>query len=250
MAIFKEANKDEIELAEEEGVVRRGPGRPAEEEKEENSNLSDLSNLPKEEKITITLDNTIEDIVKYQEEGKEIFFEDDADTFIELSMEDQAKLNALNRTKYTLACGIRYQKLNLSGINDSKKIIKPRPGFASATARLEVRGKKPGKHYSWKRPDELQAAEHEGTRVCRDPDVITFGGVDENGRSIHGSGVKTVSANGVTELILCETPAEVHNARMESIAELSVRRNKAVDTTAKSQLSAAGGNPFVPDEAK
>jgi len=250
---FKEIPEEALEEA-----TKKKPGRPKKVKEEEgekkvealveetkNSNNSKSSKEEKtSKKVFISIDNTIEDIIKYQSEGVEIFFKDDPEDFLPLSQEEISQLNSINRTRYTIACGVRYQTLNLSDLKDSKKFFKPRPGFASATQRLTIKGGRPDMHYAWKRPDELQQYAYEGGRVCTDPNVRTFGGVDADGKTVRGSSTKTVSANGVDELILCEMPKERKEARDQAIAEKSIRRNKAVEATAMAELKAAGGQPF------
>jgi len=204
------------------------------------SNISNKENNPK--RINLTIDNTIEDIVKYQEEGVEIFFPDSDEEFIQLSEEEIKELNLFNKQKYNIACGVKYRTLRLDDVKHAHKVFKPRAGFASATDRLEIRGGDPSMHRFWKRPDELQKMNYEGGRVCKDPTVETFGGTDEYGKSNAGSSVHKVSANGVDELILCETPKERNIARRKAIESKSQNRNKAVDEAVKTEIAKLGGS--------
>ena len=191
--------------------------------------------------IFISIDNTLEDIVKYQDEGSTLFFKDSKDEFKELSDVDVRELNAHNKQKYNLAKSIRYNTLRLDEVKDANKFFVPRTGFASATDRLEIRGGDPSMHQFWKRPDELQKVIYEGGRVCKDPNVVTFGGTDTNGRSLSGSSTHTVEANGEVELVLCETSKESNNARTRAIEAKSQNRNKAVDEAVKTEIAKLGG---------
>jgi len=201
----------------------------------------EVENSNSSKRVNLTIDNTIEDIVKYQNEGCEIFFPDSDDEFLQLSEEEIKELNLFNKQKYNIACGVRYRTLRLDDIKHAHKVFKPRAGFASATDRLEIRGGDPSMHRFWKRPDELQKVVYEGGRVCKDPSVTTFGGTDENGRSTTGGTTHTVSADGTDELVLCETPKERNIARRKAIEAKSQSRNKAVDEAVKTEIAKLGG---------
>jgi len=212
---------------------------PKVEVKLNNSNIS----IPKEnpKKIFISIDTSIQDIVKYQEEGCTLFFEDSKDKFKEFTDDEVKELNMYNRQKYNLAYSIVHNTLKLDEVKDQHKFFKPRAGFASATDRLEIRGGDPNMHRFWKRPDELQKVAYEGGRVCKDPNVVTFGGVDMNGKSLSGSSVHEVSANGEVELVLCETSKESNDARTKAIEAKSQSRNAAVDEAARTEIAKLGG---------
>jgi len=191
--------------------------------------------------VRISIDNGIEDIVQYQDEGYSIFFKDTAEELVQLTEDEIKELTPLNKQKYTLACGIRYQTLRLDDVKHANKFFKPRAGFASATDRLEIRGGDSSMHRFWKRPDELQKVAYEGGRVCKDPSVVTFGGVDVNGKSLSGSSVHEISANGEVELVLCETSKESNDARTKEIETKSQNRNAAVDEAARTEIAKLGG---------
>lgn len=216
-------------------VVKEGEG-------EENSIISNLKEkINPTKRVDLTIDNTIEDIVKYQDKGYELFFVDSDEKFLQLSEDEVKELNLFNKQKYNIACGIRYRTLRLDEIKHAHKVFKPRAGFASATDRLEIRGGDPSMHRFWKRPDELQKVAYEGGRVCKDPSVITFGGTDEDGRSATGGTSHTVSADGIDELVLCETPKERNIARRKAVEAKSQNRNRAVDESAKNEIAKLGG---------
>ena len=227
-------------INEEEEVVVGGNGENGQNPPENTSNSS--------KKIYITIDNNIDDVIKYQNEGKEIFFKDDPGEFIQLSQEDVKHLSPINLAKYMIGKGVSERNLDLSSVRDNHKFFKPRPGFASATDRLRIEGGRPDKTYAWKRADELMQVGYDGGKVCTDPNVRTFGGVNSDGTTLRGGTTKTVSANGEDELILVEYPKEVHDAIIARSDELSVRRNRAVDITAKEEIRKAGGMPFDLDE--
>ena len=212
----------------------------------ETSNNSNTSKVTKmvnsSNKVFISIDNTFEDVIQYQSDGRDIFFLDDEETFLQLSNDEVQQLDLFTREKYRIARAVATQSLDLDSIKTAHMKYKPRENFASATNRLLVRGGDPNKHYSWKRPDELQQVVYEGGKICIDPKVETFGGVDSLGRTLGGGTSHKVSANGETELVLCETTAESNDARIQDIEARSRRQNAAVETTAIAALDAMGGN--------
>jgi len=195
----------------------------------------------KSKKVFISIDTNIENIVQYQNEGYTLYFDDSDEEFKRLSEDEVKQLNAHNKHKYRLAKSIKDKTLRLDEVRDGHKIFKPRPNFASATDRLEIRGGDPNEHYFWKRPDELQRVAYEGGQICKDPTVQTFGGTDENGRTLAGSTVHKVSANGEDELILCQTSKESNDSRMKGIEMKSQNRNAAIDKAAANEIAKLGG---------
>ena len=192
----------------------------------------------------ISIDNTYESVIQYQDEGYSIFFADGEGELLTLT-EDQIKgLNLYNREKYRTAVAITNKTLDLTSVKESHMKFKPKASYASATNRLKVENQKPGMHYAWKRQDELQQVIYDGGRVCQDPAVTTFGDFDIQGKPVgEKDSTHYIQADGVIEQVLTETPEEIYKIKRDAIDDLSVRRNNAVDNTIKADLEAMGGNP-------
>ena len=219
-------------------------------EKEVNtSNMEDViinPNMTKEEKtpkrVFISIDNTYEDVIQYQHEGYSLFFADGEGELLILTDEQKKKLNLFNAEKYRIAEAIINKTLDLSSIKTIHMEFRPKAAYASATNRMRIENGRPGMHYAWKRPDELQMCMYEGFKICQDPLIKTFGMFDENGSSLEGS-THYVQANGEIELVLMEIPQERSDARRKAIEDLSKKRNAAVDAAIKAELESLGGDP-------
>lgn len=197
-------------------------------------------NNPK--RVFIGVDKTFEEVLNYQSEGYSLFFDDTEGQFLTLDIEQRKQLNPYNSKKYEVAESIVNKTLDLTSIKTSHMKFKPKASFSSATNRLDIKNKKPGMHYAWKRQDELQMCMHEGFEICQDSNIKTFGNFDEYGSSLEGS-THYVQANGEIELVLMEIPQEKADARRKAIEDLSKKRNAAVDETIKEELRQLGGNP-------
>ena len=205
--------------------------------------LNNKKNIKIPKRVVISIDKTFEDVIQYQQEGYSLFFADGEGELLELTPEQIQELNPYNREKYRIADAIVHKKLDLTSVKTSHMKFKPKAMHASATNRLRVENKKPGKHYAWKRQDELQQVIYDGGRVCQDPDVVTFGAFNELGKPIQEKdSTHYVQADGEIELVLTETPDEINQLRRDAIDERSVRQNAAVENTAKAEIDALGGN--------
>ena len=182
-------------------------------------------------------------MIQCQHEGKSLYFDDSDEGFLKLSPEQQKELNPFNKEKYRIAESIAARTMDLSSIKTAHMKFAPKASYASATNRLKVENQRPDRWYAWKREDELQQVIYDGGRICTDPSVRTFGAFDETGEQIQNQdSTHKVQADGVVELVLTEAPMEVHQKRRDAIEEKSVQRNQAVDTKAKAEIDALGGN--------
>lgn len=188
------------------------------------------------DRIDVTLDMTEEDVIQYDKDGKNLFFDGDLGAFKELSDKTLSQLSSLNRVRYFSSYGeYTYNKKREFEPKISER-VKVSPRYATATQRLEVLNKDPNKHYVWKRTDEVRAAKYEGYQVSSDEKLDTFGS--------DTSSVHTVGETGEAELVLMETSKENFKARQRAISEKSQRRIKAVEDTAKEEMRRDGGLPY------
>lgn len=214
-----------------ENVLEAGPELTEDDWKTAPKRVAPKSKIPK--RVDISIDTKVKDVIQYDIEGKNLFFEPDLDRFLKLPGRAVESLSAINRARYFSAYGeYKYQKDN----KDAPKIaerIQVSPRYSTATQRLEVNGKDPSMHYCWKRSDELRQAAYEGYVVAEDGDLDTFG--SDSGTA------HTVGAFGDTELILMKLPKEENEKRQRAIVEKSLAREHALDSTYEREVKSEGG---------
>lgn len=185
-------------------------------------------------KITISVAHTPEQVLSFDKEGYLISFEDDPDRFLDLSLETVKELSPRTKAAYTTSF-LFSKKLAEERKNPSSG-VKVTMTSGSARQRLEVRGGPKGMHRAWFRPDQLSAKlDREGYKVVNDPDTKTFG-------SSPGSSHR-VGAYGETELVLCEVPREVYDARQQALADKAARKTRAVEESTQEAIARMGGTP-------
>jgi len=190
----------------------------------------------KKEKIIVALDMTGADVIDLQEQGKDLFFSEDPDEFVDLIRvypEAFGELNKIHRDRFSVSyalykVALRQQENPGSGITVTSN-------SGSATQRMNVGHQNPKMHYCWKRPDQLQQAQYAGLKVSTDPDLVTF-------CSVPGSSHQ-ISANGKTELVLHEKPKAVHEAEQSALADKAMRKAHAVTEQAAEAVKRAGAAP-------
>jgi hypothetical protein len=194
--------------------------------------------------VMVTLDNDPRDVLKYDAEGKDVFFSDQPGTLLELPPEVLAELPRHLQTRYDIACGVHAR---LKHQADHPELVAT-PGLevvgrlATATSRLDVRGKTPGMHYCWKRTDELRQSGYEGYKVADEKELDTFG-------SQIGT-TRTVGEKGDTELVLMKIPEETYLARQRAISEKSRKRVENVEQSAAQDMRRSGGKPLDVNSTK
>lgn len=151
-----------------------------------------------------SVDTTIEDVVKWDTEGRKLFFEDDEDKFLELTTEVVRDLSRANRMRYDLAKRIARgdavvdtMTTAIQGFDSGDYAVRP----GSASANLAVLGKKEGMDYYWERRDNVNKRRSEGWQVDTDEDV----------RTIHKESCshKTVGGENNPEMILVSRPKSI-----------------------------------------
>lgn len=122
-----------------------------------------------------SVDSTEGDVLKYNSEGRKLFFLDDEDTFLELTPEAQKCLSLENRKRYDVAKGISSNEpvgeAMIDSINGYSTDYNVRPG--SSSANLAVFGQKQGMDYFWERPENIDKRRYEGWQVDTDKNVHT-----------------------------------------------------------------------------
>ena len=198
----------------------------------------------KGERIFISLDDSIEKIVSLDKEGVDLFFEDDPGRFRELPEKVLDDLYKKNRERYKASWEINKRRVREEEHPEEFKTpgITVNPRFATARARLQVEGKKPGFHYVWKAPHELTSAARMGYRIAKHPGLKTFGN--------EGDETHKVSAFGEDELILAETTQENYDAILKHHSDRSQKRVKDIEASGAAEIRAAGGLSFDPKKTR
>lgn len=168
-------------------------------------------------KVVVLVDTKDEDVLKWNEEGRKLFFDDEEGNFRELAPEVVKSLSLSNRERYDVAKNIVSGADVIGNVQDSiqgfsARDYNIRPG--SASANLAVYGKKPGEDYYWERAENVDKRRAESWKVDKDPDVHT--------RHQESCSYKTVGGQAKPELVLLSRPKSVS-------AEEKARKQKRRD---------------------
>ncbi len=191
-----------------------------------------VTGIFKEKKIFITLDNSVNEVLSLNKQGKDLYFED-GPKFCRLGPAALKELSFDNTARYNLA--FVSTEMDKEAKPTSKLNITPR--FATATAKTDVKVLDPNIEPCWKRPEETRMAEVAGyAYAVEGKHVQTFAAND-------GENPKIGKA-GDPELILMYITKEKHQAMIKAASDKSKRRDGAVISGAKSVLEQMGGKPF------
>ena len=169
-------------------------GDPLPSEEKQNTTENNEKNLT----ILITVDNSFEEIVEYEQKGAKVKF--DPESLIELSDDQLEKLRYETAKQYWIAVGTaRGEKFRAPPVpidrvgDDPLRINRPN--------RDVVRNIPKGWHVAWKRPEEVELAKELGYKVVeRSKDGKCTGGMDFPGASSTGSGKVILRAQSPTGL--------------------------------------------------
>lgn len=190
-------------------------------------------------RVEITLDNTPDEALQYDQEGRILDFSDDVEKFLYLSHDVVQGLGADNRQRYLLAyASWKYATDHADEDLPSGLSISGR--FATATARLSVnQSPQFQKAYSlaWRRSDEVQGALQEGYSLVKPGEVSSFGKTP--------SGMHRVGAGGETELVLMKMPRGMWEQRQRAIGEKSTGRVVNLEAATAAEMQKDGGSPVL-----
>lgn len=187
--------------------------------------------------IMVDIDTAYAEVLRYDEENRIIHFVETPGKFLRLNDDQIDKLSDRTKAAYLLS-----ERMHKKAIQEAEEPNLFRPGAiaqtAMATSRLEVRNKKPGRHYLWARPDEYrQRVVYEGYQVENDDGLDTF---------VKGpSSARTVGEMGSPEYILMSIPEEVHLQRLREVERISQERNASAQESGRSEI---GGTAYEPDK--
>jgi hypothetical protein len=188
----------------------------------ENSKKSLISRDSINDKITeISLDNTVEEVLKWNEDGVRLRF--DYKRFLLLPEDAERALYKENAQDYGFAKGlwkeIERQKKEGSRKDPDDPRIEVLGG--SASGRMAIRNKDPNMHYSPQRAEDVYGLLSQGYQVCDSSDPASFG----DGAA---GGVKcTHKRDGSKELVLLKIPKERYQRHLKAVGEESRARVRA-----------------------
>ncbi len=196
----------------------------------------------KKKKIEITIDKDKQEVLKLDQAGNELIFDESVEKFPKYDDKFIKQLSFVNQRNYFVSQGLnigakRVAEEKPSGIEVMPVV--PRQGMA--TSRLNVYNKPKGWHFTWKRPDELRQAQLEGYAMAKG-EVATFA-------SSGSKGHHEVAAFGETELVLMKIPEKLFKERQRVVDLKSKERIKGVEATAANEIRAAGGKPYDPSKS-
>lgn len=180
-----------------------------------NSNRSSKKKASVKRNVPITMDNSVEEVVKLsKDEGVTMFF--DPNSFLELPSEVVDELGFYSAQSYFQAKQVAENKAKARE-NDRplkyKDIQFLDPLSHSPIQRIKLRERR-GFHQSWKRPDEIESAKEMGYRVIRKPNPKKEH--EEPGKET-GEVVELLDGEGKVEQIGVEIEEDIHNKHLNAI---------------------------------
>jgi hypothetical protein len=196
------------------------------------------SDTPKYSNISI--DTKIKDVIDLDSKGYLLNFESEPDKFKKLPEEVVKELSGMNRDRYRTSYECYKGEIDTRDHPEKYKTpgVEITSRYASATARLEIEGEKPGMRYCWATDADVRRNSRMGYKICHDPDVETF--------HKDPDGVHRVADERGTELVLMEAPETVWKEHRKRVRDLSNRRKGAVENTAERNIRQTGYKTFRP----
>jgi hypothetical protein len=188
-------------------------------------------------RMFVGVDKTYENVLQLQEQGHDLYFKDDEDTFLELTEEQVLGLSPKHKIRYTVAKRIVFgddvigDAVNGMAGYDTKA-FNVREG--SASANLAVAGKEPGWEHSWFRPDQHNNKLSQGW-IVDESSSHTRHSAGESGNR------KYVGGQAKPELILYRRPKEVSDEFKKKRREIRNGRLKKSQNSARETIERAGG---------
>ena len=188
-------------------------------------------------KYTVTLDNGVETVIRYDDEGYDLFFDSTPGKFLELSKEDVSKLSARNKSNYFTAFFSWKQEEEQQKLNPIEG-LEITQGFAPPKDRMNV--KTPGPefdkkwHLCWKGPATLQYDLAQGySFVTKEDGCQTFAWDKKRDRHV-------VGALGHEELYLMKIRVEDYKKLVSRDEEASRIQDGQVTREALEEMKKAG----------
>ena len=149
-----------------------------------------------------SVDNTVQDVLSYAQEGRELYFED-AGKFLEIPKQVYDLLSPTSKERYSLAKRITRGEDVVGSMLDAErgwaKDYQVRPG--SFGTNTEVFGKDKDRDYYLGTPLKVSGHQAKGWEIDHDPNVHMF--------SKESGTLKTVGGEKHPELVLMSRPKDV-----------------------------------------
>lgn len=202
------------------------------------------------------IDNTwkVEDVLKYNAEGKELVFLHEKGKFLAMPDEAVRALDRDNKTRYHMARDLNIQhhpeadelhhRIQMSqqirSRNLAEQELKRLPQSAQAARKLAAYVGE-GYRQHWFRPDEIGTAIESGYEFVS-PDMVQNGQAFTTVSSTDGH-FEVKTTEGKTDLILMRVPEELGKKIDGRKAQAKDRQKQAIENSGKAILRNLGGNP-------
>jgi len=198
--------------------------------------------MAKVKKLEITVEMSIEDIVKYDQEG--MVFMWNMDQFRELTAIELRQLSKANRDRYVVFKDMAEETQSRSpsdtALAEAVSVHVP-DTMGNASRRIKLTSHKSGFHSYWARPDQVNDLLQKGYQIAQKG----WGTL----KSPDGKGRQEIGVNGQTELILLEISDE-NRAKLQSQKKaMRTRAIEGIQQTNESEVTRLGGRP-VNDETR
>lgn len=198
--------------------------------------------------MVVNVDTISADVLRWNDEGKELTFEDSVEGFKQLTDGEVSKLSILNKARhrvayalYRLNCEERDNPSPTDGLSSNGRITAPR-----SRCYIYPETKNPAYRYSCIAPEDLYRAQRNGAEVVTrktDPDLKFSGG------TIDDDGMVKIGVPGKTELIAVRYPKELYRKNVElPPAITSQKLNLTYEEVEAQRMKEKGGLAFTSGE--
>lgn len=198
-------------------------------------------------RLYVDIDTSVEDVIRLDSEGVDLFFESDKGKFLRLEDDVLKGLSKLTRTRYEVSKALNEKhdpamdgfsaRLSVTGDrnrqSEVRKILRETPMTADAVRMLTAYAGN-GFVERWARPDKVAhwmakgyavvGADEKGAPV--DPNVFT------EAKAIDGHFETQGTTPNKTELILMRAPVDVVAKNRQALNELALRQTQAAEADA------------------
>jgi len=162
----------------------------------------------KGKKMYVTVDNSVNEVLSWVNDGYSLIFEGEPDKFLKLPTEVYKALSLPDKENYMMAREESVGRNPIStvqeGLQGWKRDFNITPGDPSS--KLQVHGKKDAYNYRWSIPERLGKRGAQGWEVDLDPDIRTY---DQHESEVGNPVAKTVGGHNAPEYVLVRRRKDV-----------------------------------------
>jgi hypothetical protein len=198
-------------------------------------------------RLFVDIDTSVEDVIRLDAEGVDLFFESDKGKFLELDETTLKGLSKMTRTRYEVSKALNMKhdpamdgfsaRLSVGASrnrqSEVRKILRETPMTADAMRMLTAYAGHGFKEH-WARPDKMAHWMAKGYEVVKakgdgpeDPNVFTEAKVIDGHFETQGT------TPNKTELVLMRAPMDVAMRNQKAADEANARQTKAADADAR-----------------